>query len=264
MDDLIDTPGGVGVDSAPKVFGIGLSRTGTQTLNRALQMLGYEAAHYPPITCYRLGRALLDLDEAGKYDALTDIPVARFYKELDSAFPGSKFIMTVRNPDDWIESVERLYAHDRRVANNWFENFSEARTSLLLHYFGIRNSTHLTRLKVTKTRSRKVVKPLVRKQVYGCCHFDRERMLAAYANHLEDVLSYFAGREEDLLVMRICDGEGWSALCSFLGMTPPKLPFPRDDSHMGSMVADNNSNRDDKAAGAMAADLSRSLPQQTR
>ena len=34
----------------PFVFGIGLSKTGTTSLNDALEILGYAAFHLPPIT----------------------------------------------------------------------------------------------------------------------------------------------------------------------------------------------------------------------
>src|SRR5207237_3908 len=47
-----------------KVFGIGLSRTGTTSLTRALELLGYRAKHYPTAESH-----------FEEYDALTDTPV---------------------------------------------------------------------------------------------------------------------------------------------------------------------------------------------
>jgi Sulfotransferase domain len=81
----------------PKIFGIGLSRTGTTSLNKALEILGYKSFHFPPLV------RILDIME--EYDAATDTPVAVCYPMLDKLFPGSKFILTVRDPNSWRRSV---------------------------------------------------------------------------------------------------------------------------------------------------------------
>ena len=39
------------------------------------------------------------IEEAGKFDALQDVPWAALYRELDAAYPGSKFILTVRKEE---------------------------------------------------------------------------------------------------------------------------------------------------------------------
>lgn len=78
-----------------KIFGIGLSRTGTTTLNETLVQLGYKVIHYP------------SYDElfSMRFDGATDIPVAVRYKELDQKFPNSKFIYTIRNKEKWLDSI---------------------------------------------------------------------------------------------------------------------------------------------------------------
>lgn len=59
-----------------KGFGIGLSKTGTISLFAALALLGYRAA---------------------EHDVATDLPLAAFYPQLDERYPGSKFILTLRD-----------------------------------------------------------------------------------------------------------------------------------------------------------------------
>ena len=44
--------------------------------------------------------------------------------------------------------------------------------------------------------------------------------------HNRKVLAYFKDRPEDLLVLRITDGEGWDKLCPFLGKDIPSILFP--------------------------------------
>ena len=49
-----------------KIFGIGLSKTGTSSLSEALEILGYSTVHFPST-----------LSEIAYYDAATDSTVAR-------------------------------------------------------------------------------------------------------------------------------------------------------------------------------------------
>ncbi len=65
-----------------KVFGIGLSKTGTKSLVKALKILGYKSVHYPR-----------NLNVLKNYDAAADISVAHAFKELDKKYPKSKFIL---------------------------------------------------------------------------------------------------------------------------------------------------------------------------
>src|SRR5215212_6804140 len=92
-----------------KVFGIGLSRTGTTSLTKALRILGYRAVHCPLSIVRFNGKGLqLSAEVVDRYDAFTDSPVARMYRELDYACPGSKFILTTRPIEKWMASVRRM------------------------------------------------------------------------------------------------------------------------------------------------------------
>jgi Sulfotransferase domain len=81
-----------------KVFGIGLSRTGTTSLTFALSQLGLHAHHFP--------RTREEIDAA---DASTDTSVAASFQQLDAEYPGSKFILTLRYLPDWLDSCEALW-----------------------------------------------------------------------------------------------------------------------------------------------------------
>lgn len=79
-----------------KVWGLGLSRTGTSTLTEILKQVGYNHIHYPS-----------DHDMFhGNNDGAGDIPVIPVYKELDKKFPNSKFVYTVRDKDAWLKSMK--------------------------------------------------------------------------------------------------------------------------------------------------------------
>lgn len=97
-----------------RIFGIGLNKTGTSSFHRAMELLGFRSLHWggPPIrqaveAAVEAGQPLLSgLDPI--YDAFSDIlPIARHFDLLDEQYPGSRFVLTVRDIDDWVDSRRR-------------------------------------------------------------------------------------------------------------------------------------------------------------
>jgi hypothetical protein len=195
------------------VWGIGLTRTGTRSLNRALEILGYRAVHYPT-----LSMLLHD-----PLEAATDEPVAVTYKYLDFLYPDSQFILTERNEDEWIESTaahrKRHFARRKqqqspsspfaRSASNWIQR------------------EVATILGQSLLRDRTVERVFTQMALYETLEFDEKKFRDGYHRHQRDVEHYFAGRPGDLLRMRICEGEGWDQICEFLGQAVPNQPFPK-------------------------------------
>jgi hypothetical protein len=104
-----------------KLFGIGLSRTGTSSLTAALSRLGYSGVHWPsdPLTQYQLLTYLRGdsdgfmLTAADRYDVLTDTPIACVYRELSIAYPDSRFILTTRDEEPWLRSCAAFWSRPR-------------------------------------------------------------------------------------------------------------------------------------------------------
>ena len=100
---------------AGKIFNIGLNRAGTTSLTAALTALGLRAIHHKHrrVRLYDImaqnryaGRPLLfGLYDA--YDALSDFAGQNFFADLDRQYPGSKFILTTRELNAWLDSRER-------------------------------------------------------------------------------------------------------------------------------------------------------------
>lgn len=96
------------------IFNIGLNRAGTTSLAKALEKLGYSTLHYRfgKTRLYdimrqnaRKGHKLLTgLDE--RYHAFSDFAGHNFYRQLDKQYPGSKFILTLREMEAWLNSRE--------------------------------------------------------------------------------------------------------------------------------------------------------------
>jgi hypothetical protein len=189
--------------SQPKVFGIGLSRTGTKSLTSALNILGIKTIHYPDddTTLRELVEGNYNLSLLQHFDGVTDITVSPFYPQLDELFPNSKFILTVRNKTDWLRSLEKHW--QGRPA---FVDYN--------HQSPLYNEIHMN------------IRRLLRSANYGCYEFSAHRVSYVYDHHYQSVLNYFKNRPESLLVLDICGGEGWEKICPFLNKPIVPYPFP--------------------------------------
>ena len=189
------------MEQKPKIFGVGLSRTGTTTLTQALRLLGYTAFHFPDtrvtqaeLTGYLSGPDVpFHLTVADQYDALLDTPVVAIYRELSKAYPDSLFVLTVRERTSWLASCERFW-----------------RNAVPRQYDGPR-AGYCKRINTA---------------VYGRLDFDAAAFTEVYERHLAGVMDWFQDQPRRLLVLDICAGEEWRELCAFLEVPAPALPFP--------------------------------------
>lgn len=173
----------------PKVFCIGLNKTGTTSLHEALVALGYRSLHWggpetPPSVARAVRERVPLLTYLGDYEAFSDIQsLVLMFDRLDAEYPGSRFIFTTRDRDSWLRS--RAHHVERNIVR---------------HAKGEYTGTFLT--------------------------VDHEGWMDLFRNHEERVRAHFADRPDDLLVMDIPGGDGYEPLCSFLGLPQPSDPFP--------------------------------------
>lgn len=99
-----------------KIFGVGMSKTGTTTLARCFEILGLGPHKSYD---YQLKHKLLEeknldyvLAQADNYRTFEDSPWYHIYRELDQRYPGSKFILTVRK--DSLTHAKSSWAHGVR------------------------------------------------------------------------------------------------------------------------------------------------------
>ena len=186
-----------------KVFCIGLGNTGTRSLARALKALRYKTGHWQE-TVYMVkcsyGKLDFKFNRVKEYDAFLGLSIVRYYKQLDKKYSGSKFILTIRDIDQWLDSCERRSLE---------EMFIDAHGRKYIKLLPITENIEL------------------QMEVFDTLEFNREKFREAYCKNVDDVMSYFRGREKDLLVMNICGGDSWSKLCLFLGKPLIISDFPK-------------------------------------
>lgn len=186
MNDRITSP----------IVGLGLSRTGTTSLGEALRILGIPTVHYPhDEELYdELTSGTYQLSILNHFQAIVDISVAPFYPQLDRVYSESKFILTVRDQEEWLHSLERHWPRmqARMEQDEQFERFTR----------------------------------FICACVYGSWEFSADRFKYVYERHVANVQGYFEGRSDDLLILDICGGDGWEPLCSFFDLPVPSRSFP--------------------------------------
>ena len=119
---------------APKVFAIGTKQDGTSSLHEAFGVLGLRSLHFAPedeepapgtappghfwtVIAERIRDRHPDpLGEWGDYDAYSDIgPITDGFEHVYRCYPGSRFIYTDRDDEDWLASREAHVLRNREA-----------------------------------------------------------------------------------------------------------------------------------------------------
>jgi hypothetical protein len=200
----------------PKVFCIGRNKTGTTSVATAFRELGFT------VGIQSLGERLLydwarrDFRRLFLYcrtaQAFQDVPFSWpfTYQALDQRFPGSKFVLTVRDsPEQWYDSLTRFHA-------------------ALLGRHRLPTAADL--------KAARYVRPGwaydVWRLVYGTPDddlYNKERLVTSYLEHNRTVEEYFRHRPEDLFILNVAQPDAYDRLCRFLGKPCPGREFPREN-----------------------------------
>lgn len=106
----------------PKIFVIGLHKTGTTSLSMALKQLGYRVMEQEIANPQLDQDMLFDLatQKLNQYDAFRDDYWPMLYQMVDQHIPNSKFILTERPTDQWINSVVRHFGSTENQLREMF------------------------------------------------------------------------------------------------------------------------------------------------
>jgi len=193
-----------------EVIGAGFGRTGTRALKLALEQLGFGPCYHMTDMVEnphhgRLWRAAdaghrVDWTELFvRYRAVVDWHACHYYRELMQEFPEAKVILTIRDPDQWYDSMANtLYSLKKAMEARWLGNRAPE---------GMREP---------------YVEHRLWHETFSGRFEDRQYATMVFQRHNAEVIDCVPA--ERLLVYRVTDG--WQPLCEFLGVAQPDSAFP--------------------------------------
>ncbi|PKX89898.1 sulfotransferase family protein [Aspergillus novofumigatus IBT 16806] len=206
-----------------KILVLGMPRTGTCSLMRALKYLGYYDAYHGydaifknPRDCEMWYAALCaKYDGIGKVfgreefdkllghcQAVFALPALCLAEDLVNAYPDAKVILTYRDVDEWHQSVKQTIVP---LVTGRYQYLCQFMDNILL----------------MRTRW---IRPTFRKswQILFKGNFDANARYS-FEEHYKAMQSLVPSSR--LLLYHV--EEGWTPLCRFLGVPIPQVPMPR-------------------------------------
>jgi sulfotransferase family protein len=188
---------------ALRVVGSGLGRTGTKSMQTALNTLGFGPCHHmvevfmhpeSMALWIEAGAGRPDWDAIFKgYQSMVDYPGAAYWRQLAAYYPDAKILHTVRDPDKWFESTQATIFAPGSPA------LSGGPMAAFFNSFAVSFREHI---------------------------HDRAFMIHYFRRHTEEVKALIPANR--LLIYEV--GEGWERLCAFLEVPVPAEPYPSENS----------------------------------
>jgi len=193
---------------ALEVIGSGLGRTGTKSLQTALNMLGVGPCHHM-VEVFQNPQTIPLWVEAGNgrpdwdaifagYRSAVDYPSAAYWRQLADYYPEAKVLHTVRDPEAWFKSTQATIFAPEGPAAKGIENGEGPMAPFFRSFAG---------------------------DFIGRLH-DHAFLIDYFHRHTEAVKAAIA--PERLLIYEA--GQGWEPLCRFLGVAKPEAPYPSENS----------------------------------
>lgn len=208
-----------------KVFCIGFNKTGTTSLEKVLADLGFrlpplgeQIAELVPALCRGDFQSVKRYIE--QFDAFQDNPFSQgvTWAQMDVMFPGSKFILSVRDSKRWYASYCRYALKLYGV-----KSLHEVTPGLLKsdRYKNINHALfHIQRRNITSLRG-------VAAQEDWSLMYAMDRLIKIYEERNDAIARYFIDRPMDLMVIDVSQEIDTTKIVEFLELPLNRTrPFP--------------------------------------
>jgi hypothetical protein len=196
---------------ALEIIGPGFGRTGTNSLKLALEQLGFGPCHHmfevrdnpdrlPDWEAAARGEAM-DWDHVFRgYRSQVDWPGARYWRELAHYYPKAKVVLSVRDPDEWFDSVQ----------------------ATIVPFLAARGKHPVAHVNAIAEMGYAAIE----KPIFDGRMSDRAHATRVFREHIAEVKSEIAADR----LLTFDPGDGWEPLCAFLEVAVPEVLFPKTNS----------------------------------
>jgi len=197
-----------------KIFCIGRNKTGTTSMAKMMDDLGFH------VGSQRLAEQLAKSCKNNDYRkllkfvkyhgvAFQDVPFSlpNTYEILDNVFPGSKFILTIRDSADiWYKSL--ISFHSKKFGNGLVPTKHDLIKAKYIHEGWI-------------WEMNRIIYNTPEDDVYN-----EEILKKHYSDYNSSVIKYFKGRHDKLLVINLKDKEAGLKISQFLNIKKRNVQVP--------------------------------------
>ena len=199
-----------------KIFCIGYNKTGTTTLETILRLYGFNLPNLEEQQL-RLSKNCLQTNYTemenfvSHYDAFKDLPFSHntTYVAADALFPDSKFILTIRDSENWFNSeksfTKKLF--NLKSLDNLDENTVLNKFNYLYHGY-----LHMFWKRSLMVCENGEFFPNWKKL------FNKEHMINLFENRNLEIIKYFSDSDDKLLVIDISKEKTTKRICDFLNI----------------------------------------------
>ena len=204
----------VKIRNKKKIFIIGRGKTGTTSMYKAFKDLGFIVGNYRSAELLQDDFIDNNFEPIFEYcktaEVFQDAPFnyPNFYKNIDKAFPNSKFILTVRDtPEQWYNSMLTYHSKlwgkgniptKKDLENAWYIDKDWAWKSMLT-----------------------IFNPPNYNDVY-----EKENLIKVYNDYNKKVIEYFKKRPNDLLVINLSKKNAYQNFLNFIEIESHFKDFP--------------------------------------
>ncbi|WP_375577902.1 sulfotransferase [Marivirga tractuosa] len=195
-----------------KYFCIGLNKTGTTSLKRAFQDLGFKVGNQRKAE--RLLKDIINrnyntfLNYCDTAEVFQDVPFSFFdiYKVLFEKYPDAKFILTIRDsPEQWVNSITKFHA--KKFSNNCVATAEELKRAEYV-WPGWMWEAMKYNFDVSEQDP-----------------YNRENLQERYIKYNREAKEFFS-TSDHFIELNLSQKESYQKFTNFIGVDSPYLDFP--------------------------------------
>ena len=205
----------------PKVFCIGMNKTGTTTMTKIFKKLNFRVA---PQIKQEINIGDIEIRNnhqkiksfCWKYNFFQDLPFSQgdIYKTIDKIYPNSTFILTIRDSNKWFESLCNFHLIYFKKMGFDFQNINEVKEEHMKKFNWIKEGYYYEYTKnfwITELKKNQL-------SFNWNLLYNKDHYISVYEKRNKQIKDYFEKRKKNLLIFDVSKNYDIIEILDFLEM----------------------------------------------